>query len=900
MENYFTNTIEWLNRAQRIAGIGIWNQEIAKDSLWWSDETFRMFGMEPQSEEMDFEKFLTMVHRDDRKIVVSETKRLLETHENPYIAEYKIITKKGKTKILYEEASIEFDSDHKPIRIIGIIKDITQQRENEAQLVAAKEKEKAKAEDAALRLEIALSSSREGFFDINYVSNTVYYSPIWKSLLGYEDTELENNHSTFINLLNPRDKEKFEECINKSISEQSKEFKLEFQMKHKTGKWIDVESTAIIFYNDKKEVIRVIGKHVDVTEEKKAELALKESEKKYRLLVNNLGEGIANVDENELFIFSNNKAEMIFGVGEGELVGKSLKEFLSEKDYSYIKQLTIKRKEGHGNVYELEIINKKKRKINLLITPTPEFDINGNFKSTLAVFRDITDRKKAEQAIIDSEEKLKLARLASGIGISEFDIINNILLWDAQMFRLYDVKPDTFGGTYEVWQKAIHPDDLQQTESEFQKAICGEKEFNAIFRVIWQDGSIHYIRAHAHARYDINGKVISLIGAHYDITEIKETEQALIDSELRWKFAVEGNADGLWDWDLITNKVFFSKQLKKMMGFSENEMPDDLSEWDIRVHPDDKEKTYQNINCHINGETDCYENEYRLLCKNNTYKWFLDRGKIISYNSDKKAARMIGILSDITDRKKAEQALIESESSLRESNNTKDKFFSIIAHDLRSPFNSMLGFSKLLNDNFDDFDISRKKEFTKLLYQRIQDTYKLLENILTWSRTQMRIVKFNPEQINLFLVAEEIGRLLSQSAEDKSITMLNQISENIFIHADKDMLSTIIRNLLSNAIKFTPNGGAITINTRLTTDLENNKYTQVIVKDTGVGISKEMQIDLFDISKSTSTLGTEKERGTGLGLVLCKEFVEKHKGSIWIESEIGKGSSFIFSIPSVK
>ncbi len=141
--------------------------------------------------------------------------------------------------------------------------------------------------------------------------------------------------------------------------------------------------------------------------------------------------------------------------------------------------------------------------------------------------------------------------------------------------------------------------------------------------------------------------------------EAIKTTNRLIEDKLRWKFAVEGNSDGLWDWNLITNDVFFSEQWKKMLGFSDNEISGSYKEWDKRVHPDDKEKVYQDINKHINGETDCYENEHRLLCKDNSYKWILDRGKIISFTSDNKPARMIGTLSDITERKKAEETLLQ-------------------------------------------------------------------------------------------------------------------------------------------------------------------------------------------------------------------------------------------------
>ena len=248
-------------------------------------------------------------------------------------------------------------------------------------------------------------------------------------------------------------------------------------------------------------------------------------------------------------------------------------------------------------------------------------------------------------------------------------------------------------------------------------------------------------------------------------------------------------------------------------------------------------------------------------------------------------------------KKKNEQALKESEAQLRESNKTKDKFFSIIAHDLRSPFNSMLGFSELLNEKYDQYDTEKKKRFTGIIYNGLQKTLKLLDNLLEWSRSQKGIIDFNPEKTSLNSLVKEKLELVNQSADNKSIQVINQIAENIYVEADKNMLATIIRNLLSNAIKFTNKQGKITIKTFLVPNEKHSQFIGISVNDTGVGISKEIKSTLFNIGETISTSGTEKEEGTGLGLILCKEFVDKHGGKIWVESEVGVGSSFNFTIP---
>ncbi len=257
----------------------------------------------------------------------------------------------------------------------------------------------------------------------------------------------------------------------------------------------------------------------------------------------------------------------------------------------------------------------------------------------------------------------------------------------------------------------------------------------------------------------------------------------------------------------------------------------------------------------------------------------------------------IRLKSEINHSKQIHKTLIVSEKKLLDSNKTKDKFFSIIAHDLRSPFNSMLGFSKMLNKNFDKYDTEKQKKLLGFVHIDIQNTYKLLENLLLWSRSQQGVIDFKPKKETLYLLFVDIIEVLKQSAKNKSITLTNQISKNLNVNADIDMFSTIIRNLISNAIKFTPRGGEILINARSITDENKQGFAEITVKDNGVGISKEIQSKLFDIGENRSTEGTENEEGTGLGLILCKEFVEKHGGKIWVESEVGTGSSFVFTLP---
>ena len=354
---------------------------------------------------------------------------------------------------------------------------------------------------------------------------------------------------------------------------------------------------------------------------------------------------------------------------------------------------------------------------------------------------------------------------------------------------------------------------------------------------------------------------------------------------------------GGWEYHVESGEVYYSDEAFNIHGIPNNGVQLNVKGGLEFYHPDDRGFVSESFTKAISNGIS-YDIEARFINARGEKMWVRTAGKPISENG--KVVRVLGTIMDITDRKFSEQLIKETEEKLRDSIKTKDKFFSIIAHDLRSPFNSILGFSEILNNDFDDFDSVTQKRFIGLIHTSVNRVFKLLDNLLLWSSIQRGAIVFNPEEINLHSFFEERMKLVNQSADDKSIEINTKTPEDICITADKQMLSTIIRNLLSNAIKFTYEGGKITIRARLILDKHNTKFVEISISDNGVGIPIDVQPKLFDTGQEVSTKGTNNEKGTGLGLVLCKEFVEKHGGEIWVESEIDRGSQFIFTLPTVK
>ena len=305
--------------------------------------------------------------------------------------------------------------------------------------------------------------------------------------------------------------------------------------------------------------------------------------------------------------------------------------------------------------------------------------------------------------------------------------------------------------------------------------------------------------------------------------------------------------------------------------------------WAEGVHPDDFDACLQTYVSSFD-KREPFLMEYRMKNKFGEYRWIRDFGRPF-YDLDNSFLGYIGSCYDITEIK-------ENENKLIELNATKDKFFSIIAHDLKSPFNSVIGFSNQLHEQISKNNYERIDEFAKIIHQSSLRAMDLLTNLFEWAQSQSGRMDLIPEYLEMVSLINEQILLFKEIANTKSIEIVTILPHQVQVSADKAMIKTILRNLISNGIKFTHPNGKITIAAEEKTD-----QLIVSVGDNGVGISKDRLETLFRIDESSSTPGTQKEKGSGLGLILCEEFVKKNNGKIWAESEVGIGTTFYFSLP---
>lgn len=368
--------------------------------------------------------------------------------------------------------------------------------------------------------------------------------------------------------------------------------------------------------------------------------------------------------------------------------------------------------------------------------------------------------------------------------------------------------------------------------------------------------------------------------------ELQKTKDTLKESEDKYRIITQSTLDTIFMVDKFGKLLFFNESLERLLGYKVEEL---VGRSFTEVVPKGEWANYftqlKNIFLHQevgNFITKVYHKDGHLVDVEINGKLIRQRGEYLGQ----------GTIRDITERKKAEEELKNKNEQLSKLVAEKDKFFSIIAHDLRSPFNGFLGLTQIMVEELPGLSGSELQSIAQSLKESATNLYNLLENLLNWSLIQQDMVRFDPQTFQLLPIVSECLAVALQPAKSKKIEIVYNVPNDLEVLSDINMLQTVIRNLVSNAVKFTPKGGKISLSAQ-----RGINGIEISIKDSGIGMSPTQADNLFRLDFQFNRKGTEGEPSSGLGLLLCKEFIEKHGGQIWVKSKEGKGSVFYFTLP---
>jgi PAS domain S-box-containing protein len=650
----------------------------------------------------------------------------------------------------------------------------------------------------------------------------------------------------------------------------------------KTGKEIPIADSAAPIKNRNGEILGAVLIFRNQTDERLAQRIIAESRMRFLSLFTNMNEGVAlheivNDDNgkpiNYRIIDTNPKYEKILEINRNEIVGKLATEVYNTTEAPYLEIFSEVALSGNPYTFETyyESLN-----MYFLISAVPWLE-NG----FATIFTNITSNKLAEAALKESEQRFKAVYHASPSAISISEIETGKLIEINEAYeKLFGYSKDEVIGksSFElgIW---INSEDRKPLIDN----ILNQGVFNNL-EIKFKTKKNTIIDCLLSGRMILLNNKKIMITLVNDITELQNAAQAIKESEERFRKIFQDHSAAKLLIDFSTgNIVDANHAAEKYYGWTKEEL---LKMNIIEINTLSPEE--------VIAEMD----KVRFQLKNHfEFRHRLKNGSVrdVEIFSSKveigKKEYLHSIIHDITDRKLAEEELAQSSQKLRELNAGKDKLFSIIAHDLRGPFNPLLGLSELIVNDIDSLTANEIKKINNDIYNSLKNEYTLLENLLNLSSMETGQMKFNPVAINLYDKTESVINLLSGNVKLKNINLYNGIHKDVSVNADPVMLQSVLQNLITNSIKFSYSGSLIKIHSKMADD----NFIQIIVSDSGVGMTDEQTKNLFGLT-AASTKGTNNEAGTGLGLMICKEMVERHGGKISVKSEVGKGTDIIFTL----
>ncbi len=796
------------------------------------------------------------------------------------------------------------------------------------------------------RLKGVIEGTNVGTWEWNVLTGETTFNERWAEIIGYTLAELEPlSIKTWETLVHPEDLKKSNDHLLEIFSREKTYYDIECRMKHKNGEWIWVRDRGkVTEWTQDCKAIKMAGTHTDISESKIKETQIKQANSLLTATLESTADGILVVDKAKRITGFNNKFIELWHVPTSIIESRNDNELLAfaTKQLKDPEAFLSKINELYANdaLTSYDILEFKDGRIFERYSQSQT--IEENAVGRVWSFRDITERTNVETELKESDKSYM--GLFNSVSEAIYILDENGYFVDVNngAEKMYAYKREEIIGKTPEFLSAAGMNDLGQVQQIINNVLKTGVSQQFEFWGKRKNGDAFPKDVVAN-KGKFFGKDVAICTAR-DITErkhneieLKESEEnlkqlneiasqmlVLPDLESIYKFIVESLSKRLPDTIILYNSIdeannktrlelvagIENKLLNKILSISGfnpigkqyNLVPlhnsyfrsgsiikfeGGLAEFSATEFPSIIAHSLEKLVGLKNIYTIGINKDEQLLAAIHFFTFNEKELEDIIFIES--LVRQAGI---ILQKRIAELALKENETRLRELNATKDKFFSIIAHDLRSPFNAIMGFSDLMVEHIEEKNYDSLEEYAKIIYTSSQRTIDLLSNLMDWANTQSGKMEFKPEYFELISLVNEVVDISKDSANPKSITIVKDIPRSAPIYADKPMISTVLRNLISNAVKFTKPEGQITVK------IENTKEKiKLSVIDNGVGIRKDAINKLFRIDESYSTSGTLKEKGTGLGLILCKEFISKHGGEIGLESEEGAGSMFYFTIP---
>ncbi|UOA09440.1 PAS domain S-box protein [Methylobacter sp. S3L5C] len=839
-----------------------------------------IYRLSPEDVREDAAKVFAILHPDDYDDINASIQKSAQDLR-PWHCEYRVKFDDGMVRWLLGDALLQREADGSTLWH-GFITDITERKQMEAEHdEVLNSLQKIASQLPGMIFQFHLRTDGSSCF--SFISDGI------RNIYRLNPEEVRDDASKLFALHHPDDLDGIVAVIQKSAQELSP-FSHEYRIKHDDGevRWLLGNSLpqreldgSTLWY----------GFTTDITERKLLEEKLHINSELLSSIIDSTPSSIFAFDLQGRFISVNKAVSEFYGKRKEDVLGKTLHEVFPKKiadnKMTTNNQVLVT---GKRLDFEEQILNNDESlPRTLMVTKFPVQSASGEIFGVGGVATDISELKLAQetiQATAQYARSLLEANLDPMVTISSKGKISDV---NRATERLTGLDRKQLVGS----DFANYFTNPKQAREGYQLAFSNGFVTDYPLAMLHVSGKVTDVLYNASVYRDDKGNVLGVFAAARDITECKRIEHALRESEFFWKFAIEGTGDGVWDRNFLTSEMHYSKRWKEMLGYAENDILPTRQEWLDRIHPDDQLHVKKAMQAYLNGEAKSYSTEYRLSCKDNSYKWILDRGVVVNYAEDGTPLRMIGTYTDISKRKFQEQKDQEHLNQLAHVTRLGllGEMASGIAHEVNQPLTAIASYTQV-SLNLMKAEYPDLVKLAEVIYKTQQQALRAGQII----RRMREFVKSNTKQsslVDLNELIQDAASLCLPELRLNNIVLTYQLQNSLpFINADKIQIEQVIINLIRNSADAL-DGCPENQQKKITIDslLKLNDGIEVRIKDNGPGIPEDQQ------QKILMPFYTTKVEGMGMGLSICNSIIEAHEGYLKFNSKVGKGTTFYFTLP---
>lgn len=814
--------------------------------------------------------------------------------------------------------------DGSPAGVVGILDDITDRIRNEESLRESEKRFRSLFENAPLAYQSLDENGR--FLDVNRK---------WLEALGYAAKD-DVVGKWFGDFLAPDFKEHFD--INFPMFKQACVIDgVEFEMVRKDGGLISVTFNGRVQLDSRGLFMRTHCIFTDITERKRAEDALRESEQRYRRIVDTAQEGIRISDECGRIVYLNQRMSDLLGYSQDQMLGRNIEDFLFPEDLEDHRRRMEDRRRGSDDCYEKRLRRSDGTAVWTLVSVKSVPDATGRYDGSLAMFSDITDRKLAEETLRQED-----ARLRKLLEIIQYDTANTQSLLDFALSKCLELTGSRFGYIYHYdddsqsftlnsWSRdvmqACSIANPQSCYALSKTGLWGEavRQCRAIIvNDFLTDNPLKkgYPEGHAQLTNFLtvpilsNKRIVAVVGvankqtdymdsdviqlsllmdATWRVVERRQAEESLRKSDERLSLALMAANDGMWDWDISSGTTYFSPRYYTMLGYHPGEFPSEFDTWKNLLHPDDVEHAIHIISESLNN-SEGFEIDFRMRTKSGDWSWILGRGRVVETDAEGHAKRMVGTHVDINERKRSQADLLSAKLQAEAANKAKSEFLANMSHEIRTPLNGILGMLQLLQTTEPN---DEQKEYLAGATRSTKRLTRLLSDILDISRIEAGRMDVVETEFDIYQLQDSIREIFDTEAQGKGLVLDFIWDDDLptALIGDEARLRQILFNLVGNAIKFTDKGEVLVDASLLPSSNPSSVRVLFTVSDTGIGICEEHLKYIFEPFVQAEISYTKRFQGAGLGLSIVRRLASLLGGDISIDSALGEGTTVYLSLP---